>query len=644
MKLTIVIVNYNVRHFLWQCLHSVEKAISKLECEVYVVDNASKDGSMEMVSESFPWVKTIENKENTGFSVANNQAMRLAKGAYILLLNPDTILEENTLTKAIEFMDAHPNVGGLGAKMLDGAGTFLPESKRGLPTPAVAFYKIFGISLLFPKSPRFSRYHLGHLDPNQVHEVDVLAGAFMLMRKEALDKVGLLDEQFFMYGEDIDLSYRIVQGGYKNYYHPDVRIIHYKGESTKKGSINYVYVFYRAMVLFAKKHFSARFAGIYSALINLAIWLRASLAILRRLFATIRMPFLDVAMLYGLSFLITNYWEQNHRFIEGGAYPALYYYGVVPFYVACWLVGVGLAGGYLKPVRISRIFSGVAGATIFLIMLYGLLPEDWRFSRALIILGGGLAAAWFGISRTLLGLFGKSGYQTNADYKPKVLVVTTAENTPAIQKLLLHKQSLGGLVIFCKAPGAQTESTLFHGDWENRKQLIQFFNITEIIFDTESLSYEIIISEMQQLAGQMTFEIFQPEAGFMIGSDSIHTQGAALADQDFILMQAGTQRAKRLFDLLFGVLLISLLPILIWTTRFRSLMTQWTAVVSGKKSWVGFDALPTLPKIKAGAIPPYPNIDVKSEKLLLAAQRNYMETYDVNEDFRILVKYLRGGD
>ncbi|GIV44270.1 MAG: hypothetical protein KatS3mg035_1393 [Bacteroidia bacterium] len=230
MKLSVIIVNYNVRHFLEQCLHSVMKAAKGLSVEVFVVDNNSVDNSLEMVREKFPEVKIIANKENVGFSRANNHALRIAKGEYQLLLNPDTVVEEDTFKKVIDFMDNHPDAGGLGVYMIDGKGNFLPESKRGLPTPLVAFYKIFGLSALFPKSKIFGKYHLGYLDKEKIHEVEILSGAFMLMRKAALDKVGLLDEDFFMYGEDIDLSYRIIKGGYKNYYFPETRIIHYKGE------------------------------------------------------------------------------------------------------------------------------------------------------------------------------------------------------------------------------------------------------------------------------------------------------------------------------------------------------------------------------------------------------------------------------
>ncbi len=220
MKLSVIIVNYNVKHFLEQCLHSVYKATKDIETEIFVVDNNSVDGSAQFVRDKFSDLKIIENKQNVGFAKANNQAIQQAKGEYILLLNPDTVVEENTFSKVVDFMDQHPDAGGLGVKMIDGKGNFLPESKRGLPTPWVAFCKMFGLSQLFPKSKKFGQYHLSYLNENEIHEVDVLAGAFMLLRKKTLEKTGLLDETFFMYGEDIDLSYRITQAGYKNYYFP----------------------------------------------------------------------------------------------------------------------------------------------------------------------------------------------------------------------------------------------------------------------------------------------------------------------------------------------------------------------------------------------------------------------------------------
>lgn len=256
MKLSIIIVNYNVKYFLEQCLNSILDSNIAFAYEIFIVDNNSTDNSVEYLKSKFREenIYFIENKSNPGFSKANNQAIVLAKGEYILLLNPDTIVGENVLSNVSHFMDSNPTSGAIGVKMMDGSGRFLPESKRGFPSPWASFCKIFGLASIFPKSSLFGAYNLLYLDENNTHEIPILAGAFMMMRKEALDKVGLLDEAFFMYGEDIDLSYRIQQVGYKNYYLPEP-IIHYKGESTDKGDSKYMNAFYGAMRIFYDKYY-----------------------------------------------------------------------------------------------------------------------------------------------------------------------------------------------------------------------------------------------------------------------------------------------------------------------------------------------------------------------------------------------------
>lgn len=276
MTLSVIIVNYNVKYYLEQCLESVRRASQGLQVEVLVVDNRSTDGSVAYLRERFPEVIFVENEENVGFSRANNQAIRQSRGEYVLLLNPDTIVGEDTLRRLVEFMDTHPQAGGAGSYMLNTNGTFAPESRRGLPTPFVAFCKMAGLSALFPKSRLFGRYYMRYLDENETNEIEVMSGACMMLRREALDKVGLLDEDFFMYGEDIDLSYRILQGGYKNYFLP-VRMLHYKGESTVKNSYRYTYTFYRAMRLFFRKHYS-HYSFMISLPINAAIWMRSFMA------------------------------------------------------------------------------------------------------------------------------------------------------------------------------------------------------------------------------------------------------------------------------------------------------------------------------------------------------------------------------
>ena len=281
MKLSVVIVSYNVSHYLLQCLDSLQRALRGIDGEVIVVDNHSRDNSVALVHQAHPEVKVIENLHNLGFSKANNIALRQAKGEYSLLLNPDTIVADNTIRDCIAFLDLHPDAGAAGVMMLNADGTVAPESRRGVPTPLTSFYKLSGLCRMFPRSPRFGRYYLGHLPWQTPQQIDIVSGAFCMLRRSVLDKVGLLDEDYFMYGEDIDLSYRILKQGATNWYLP-YPILHYKGESTQKSSFRYVHVFYQAMLIFFRKHFSH--LGLLVTLpIKTAIWFKALVALVAML-------------------------------------------------------------------------------------------------------------------------------------------------------------------------------------------------------------------------------------------------------------------------------------------------------------------------------------------------------------------------
>ena len=282
MELTVVIVNYRVKYLLEQTLRSVEEAMQGMTGEVIVVDNLSMDDSIAFSRERHPDVTFIENQENVGFARANNQAIIQARGQYTLILNPDTIITPQCLQEGIAWMQSHPKCGAIGARMMDANGVFLPESKRAFPTPWVSFCKIFGLSKLFPRSPWFAKYHLRYLSDLEPQCIDILSGAYMLCRTSVLQQLGGFDEDFFMYGEDIDLSYRIVRAGYENWFLP-TPMIHYKGESTHKDSMRYVKVFYDAMLIFYRKHFP-RFNVIFYPIVKLGVMVRAGLAMVRRLF------------------------------------------------------------------------------------------------------------------------------------------------------------------------------------------------------------------------------------------------------------------------------------------------------------------------------------------------------------------------
>ena len=269
MKLSIVIVSYNVCSYLEKCLDSVEKALAGIDSEVFVVDNASTDNTMAVLPERYPWVRFIANDENLGFARANNIAIRQAQGEYVLLLNPDTTVAEHTLREAVAFMDEHQQAGGAGVMMHNEDGTLAPESRRAIPTPWVSALKMLGFT---------KRYYMSHLPWDEPCRIEVISGAFCLLRKSALDKIGLLDEDFFMYGEDIDLSYRLLKGGYENWYLP-LPITHFKGKSTRKTDYRYVHVFYKAMLIFFRKHYS-HLSIFYTLPVKMAIYFRAFIALI----------------------------------------------------------------------------------------------------------------------------------------------------------------------------------------------------------------------------------------------------------------------------------------------------------------------------------------------------------------------------
>ncbi|MBR3655936.1 MAG: glycosyltransferase family 2 protein [Prevotella sp.] len=268
MKLSVVIVSYNVRDYLENCLQSVSRALEGIEGEVFVVDNHSDDDSVETVRAQYPWVRLIENQENMGFSRANNIAIRESRGEYVLLLNPDTIVEEATLREVLRFMEEHPKAGGAGVMMHNADGSLAPESRRALPTPWVSCLKMLGFT---------KRYYMSHLPWDQPSRIEVISGAFCFLRKKALDEVGLLDEDFFMYGEDIDLSYRLMKGGWENWYLP-YPITHFKGKSTQKSDYRYVHIFYKAMLIFFRKHYS-HLSLFYALPVKMAIYFRAAIAL-----------------------------------------------------------------------------------------------------------------------------------------------------------------------------------------------------------------------------------------------------------------------------------------------------------------------------------------------------------------------------
>ncbi|RYZ47619.1 MAG: glycosyltransferase, partial [Sphingobacteriales bacterium] len=386
-KVSVIIVSYNVQFFLELCLDSVAQATRGMDAEIIVVDNNSSDESCRLVAEKFPAVKLIANKENAGFSRANNQALTLASGEYIHYLNPDTVLPEDFYEKTILFMDQHPEIGCLGPRIIDGRGQYAPDSKKSFPSLWTSIYKITGLSAIFPKSKVFNNYYAAHIGEHETAEVAILSGCCMLVRKTAMmASGGPFDEAYFMYCEDFDLCHRLTLHGHKNYYFPETTIIHYKGESTRKLSYRYMKIFYGALRLFVKKYYPKTMGMIYIAALRVVLALRNVLNWAKHLFSLFKMFALDAILLTAVTLVIKKFWfdavaqvqpRDNDVFIR-----------TIPFFVAVWMLSLFLNGAYDKPFSLFRAGRGMVLGTIMVLAAYGLLPFEYRYSRGIVLFSG----------------------------------------------------------------------------------------------------------------------------------------------------------------------------------------------------------------------------------------------------------------
>jgi GT2 family glycosyltransferase len=650
MKLSVIIVNYNVRYFLEQCLYSVIQACKGIAAEVIVVDNNSVDGSLAMMREKFPDIRLLAMDNNLGFSKANNEAIRISRGEYILLLNPDTLVEKDTFALSLQFMDDHPEAGGLGVKMIDGKGRFLPESKRGLPTPSVAFYKIFGLSALFPKSTLFGRYHVGYLNQDNVHEVEVLSGACMLIRRSVLDEIGLLDESFFMYGEDIDLSYRIVKAGYKNYYFPMTRIIHYKGESTKKSSVNYVFTFYKAMVIFAKKHFSSQNATALSLLIHLAIFLRALLAVLNRFSRRIILPVVDIIFLFGGIFIIKGWWE-TILFPWGGEYPKEFIFIAVPVYILIWVLSIFLMGGYDRPVKIMKIIQGYAVGTLIILVLYSLLDESYRFSRAMIFFG----LLW-GLFSTILMrvilhyVFRSKTFRLWTSANKRFIIIGKQEEAERVTNIVHDANLNPGFIGLVNPEDSLADLELFIGNIRQVKEIIEIYGIEEVIFCAKDVPAAQIIDIMYANREMpVEFKIAPPESLSIIGSKNISTpEDLFIIDIDSV-SKIENRRRKLIFDLFISLTFLVLYPVMLLIVKQPlGLLRNIFRVFFFQRSWVGYSPVeindrPSLPGIRKGVLSPRDVLGTKEPHIETIHRLNllYSRDYKISTDLNIILKGIK---
>lgn len=628
MKLAIVIVNYNVKYYLKQCLQSVFHADRKIsenediEVEVWVVDNDSVDGSADMIRQDFPNVHLIENHENVGFARANNQALAQIEGAdLVLLLNPDTVIPCDTLTECVRFMQHHPDCGGLGVKMVDGKGRYHKESKRGFPTPEAAFFKISGLIHLFPHSKRIAAYYMGHLDPNAVHSIDILCGAFLMFRQEVYKKIGGLDEDYFMYGEDIDYSWRIRSAGYQNYYLPTTRIIHYKGESTRKGSMNYVYSFYHAMSIFVSKYYSGGRAKAFSLLLHLAIWLRATLAWVQRIVSHIVVPAFDFTLAYAGFLLLKSLWIHFNHY-PADYYPTIYTTLLIPLYILILMTICWLRGGYDRPVRIGRIASGIGIGFLLLLAFYSLLDETQRYSRMLLLLG----SAWTLLStifiRLLLNCFHIKGYSLHTRGHGHTLIIGSTEETSRVQALLT---SLGTPTSHIETT---SDTTLSH-----LQDLIRIHHADEVIFCGHDINTHSIIRLLASLPSKgIRYMIAPEESDYLIGNENVISPESLYLEEFYSITTDPYRRFKRTFDLFTAALALLLSPILFWVQHRKSnYFAHCFGVISGNLSWVGYMG-------RCGVFTPadrYPSINPDQHSKLTL---RYMHHYSVGYDIVILLR------
>lgn len=596
---SVIIVNYNVKEFLQQALQSVAKASETVATEVFVVDNDSADGSVDMVRSSFPTVRVIANDHNAGFARANNQAIRMATGRYLLILNPDTIVSEDTLTSLVAFMDKHPDAGAAGCRILNPDGTFARESRRAFPTPSVAFFRMTGLSRLFPGSRLFGRYNLTYLPVDEIAEIDALSGSCMMVRHSAIvgfseahhqpmlngqprpaprhfrEGAGLLDEDFFMYGEDLDWCYRIQKAGWKIYYTPDTHIIHYKGASTKKSELRYVRLFYGAMIRFAEKHLDDGYPRPVLWLLHLAVVGHGALAALRTALQRLAPLLLDVALVWAVVMGLGELRAAQ----SGTSFPDLFYWLIAPGFALIAAIAIATLGGYRgHRRRLGPVWIGVCTSFILLAAV-SFFVKEIAFSRAIVLASFPGSALVLSAVRLLRRLRRRGMGRT--------LFVGNAEEMARLPSVLRQRErehfELVGYVSQEDSAGATPRL----GGLHHLRDLVLLRGIDDVVFGASNLSNQVIFTLMQRLRGLSARTYILPERS-----------GAHLLFAEDILGVPRSPEARRVFDLMIAILAGVAHPIIALLARgrhersfFRLLAErtcQWQHVIAGRRPLVGY--------------------------------------------------------
>ena len=645
MKLSIIIVSYNVYPFLDNCLRSVRQALEGLNGEIIVVDNASVDHTVTQLHQHFPDVQVIANRENKGFATANNQAIAIARGEYILLLNPDTIVSGDTFQKCISFMDEHPDAGALGVRMIDGTGRFLPESKRGLPTLSASFMKMTGLYKLFPKSPKWNRYYQGHIAEKETAKIEVLCGAFMFMRRTALERSGYLDEDFFMYGEDIDLSYRITKAGYSIYYFPETSIIHYKGESTKKSSLNYILTFYEAMLIFTDKH--PEFKG-QKLLIKPAIYFHGALQLVRQNADRWWPVFLDL-MLISISFLLVAWGWASLYHGNSGYFTNAFYSINVPLYTGLMLLAMHLNGAYDRPFLKRASWSGLFSGFLVILVIYAMLPVELRSSRMVILTGTITYLLFMMLTRAKCKPWNTSGLSSQQPSNRNAIIIAGTKEAERIKELI--NRSRDHIDILATIDPGDSSGEGNHdvpGYFSKLEDLVRIYQVKEIIFSALDVPFSSFTSSMARLGPSLRYMLAASTTMNIVGSMGKDVAGESYAIEiHFNLSRPSVKRLKRVFDFIISLLMLVASPIAVFFIPHPGqLLRNILTTLTGRTTWVSYHPLDplasALPAIKKGVLhPAYPTNEPEAIRRLQHIHYVYARDYHWTTDLSIFFSQFK---
>lgn len=643
IDLSIIIVNYNVKEFILNAIQSIYKAKNNLNIEIIVVDNNSSDGSPEIIKNTFPEVKVIPNKANLGFAKANNQGIKIAQGKYLLLLNPDTIVQEDTFTTLIDFLEKHPDAGMCGCKILNPDGSLQLACRRSYPSLWVAFTKITGLSNLFPKSKLFGKYNLTYLDENQTYEVDAISGSFMFLRKEVIDKVKGLDEDFFMYGEDLDFCYRIKQAGYKIYYVHNTSIIHYKGESTKRSNIDEIKHFYGAMQIFVKKHY--KFNIILMMLVSLSIKLRSIFAFFYKHRSSVLQILLDNLAVTFSIYLAEQLYLVNKLGWNGFLPEAKPYIYIIPSILFNILAFV--FGSYrFNKIYLSRKVIALILNFIFL-SAFTFFFKEYGYSRAVTLLSFLFSA--FVI--VIYGIIFKLIYYQATPNFIKVAVIGTNETSlklvDKLKKNIKHIYEIKGLIaIKTDEVDKNINGLRVVGSIDNIEKIISEFQIEKIVITPNLLSYEQILKLLTRCEGKVEFLLATNTLEYLVGkSNSQLDEDIELLKIDYAYLKLSNRIIKKIFEksLLLILLLTFPLKYIVKNKFVERLYNNISALIEGKMQIVGFGSNSNGINFGKPGITGlwFINKHPNDENVLESYDIIYAKNYSVWFDLQILIKSFR---